>query len=308
MGAFEYTALDAQGRERKGLIEGDTPKHVRQLLRDKQLLPMEIQETAEQELKKGRARGFFRRGLSTLDLALLTRQLATLLRSGLPLEESLQAVAEQTEKPRVQRIILGVRSKVVEGHPLADGLRDFPQAFPEIYRATVSAGEQSGKLDSVLERLSDYTESRQVMGQQVSNALVYPIVLMVLSFAIVSFLLAYVVPQVVAVFESGHQELPVATRILIGMSDFIRHYWAYALVAIGVAEGPGVAAALRPVHAARAARGQAHPRPQHGSILPHLQHSDRQRGAGARGAADLGRGGQQHAHEKGRGGCGVAGA
>jgi general secretion pathway protein F len=235
MGAFEYTALDAQGRERKGLIEGDTPKHVRQLLRDKQLLPMEIQETAEQELKKGRARGFFRRGLSTLDLALLTRQLATLLRSGLPLEESLQAVAEQTEKPRVQRIILGVRSKVVEGHPLAEGLRDFPQAFPEIYRATVSAGEQSGKLDSVLERLSDYTESRQAMGQQVSNALVYPIVLMVLSFAIVSFLLAYVVPQVVAVFESGHQELPVATRILIGMSDFIRHYWYYALILIAVA-------------------------------------------------------------------------
>jgi general secretion pathway protein F len=154
-----------------------------------------------------------------------------LLHSGLPLEESLQAVAEQTEKPRVQRIILGVRSKVVEGHPLADGLRDFPQAFPEIYRATVSAGEQSGKLDQVLERLSDYTESRQVMGQQVSNALVYPIVLMVLSFAIVSFLLAYVVPQVVAVFESGHQELPVATRILIGMSDLIRHYWFYGLIA-----------------------------------------------------------------------------
>jgi general secretion pathway protein F len=235
MGAFEYTALDAQGRERKGLIEGDTPKHVRQLLRDKQLLPMEILETAERELKQSRRRGFMRRGLSTLDLALLTRQLATLLRSGLPLEESLQAVAEQTEKPRVQRIILGVRGKVVEGHPLADGLRDFPQAFPEIYRATVSAGEQSGKLDSVLERLSDYTESRQVMGQQVSNALVYPIVLMVLSFAIVSFLLAYVVPQVVAVFESGHQELPIATRILIAASDLVRNYWVYAVIILGLA-------------------------------------------------------------------------
>jgi general secretion pathway protein F len=236
MGAFEYTALDAQGRERKGLIEGDTPKHVRQLLREKQLLPMEIQEAAQKELKRSRARGFFRRGLSTLDLALLTRQLATLLRSGLPLEESLAAVAEQTEKPRVQAIVLGVRSKVVEGHPLADGLRDFPQAFPEIYRATVSAGEQSGKLDHVLERLSDYTESRQVMGQQVSNALVYPIVLLVLSCGIVSFLLAYVVPQVVAVFESGHQELPLATRILIGSSDFLRNYWYYllAVIAIGV--------------------------------------------------------------------------
>ena len=235
MGAFVYTALDALGKERKGLIEGDTAKHVRQLLREKQLLPVDIQEAAHNEKKRTTRTLFARRGLSTLDLALLTRQLATLLRSGLPLEESLQAVAEQTEKPRVQRIILGVRSKVVEGHPLADGLGDFPQAFPEIYRATVAAGEQSGKLDSVLERLSDYTESRQVMGQQVSNALVYPIVLMVLSFAIVSFLLAYVVPQVVAVFESGHQELPLATRILIGASDVVRHYWIYGLIALGAA-------------------------------------------------------------------------
>jgi general secretion pathway protein F len=236
MGAFEYVALDPQGKERKGLIEGDTPKHVRQLLRDKQLLPLEILEAAQREQKQSRSRRpFMRRGLSSLDLALLTRQLATLLRSGLPLEETLQAVAEQTEKPRVQRIVLGVRSKVVEGHPLADGLRDFPQAFPEIYRATVSAGEQSGKLDSVLERLADYTESRQVMGQQVSHALVYPIVLLVLSFAIVSFLLAYVVPQVVAVFESGHQELPMATRILIGASDLVRHYWIYGLIVIGAA-------------------------------------------------------------------------
>jgi general secretion pathway protein F len=144
---------------------------------------------------------------------MLTRQLATLLRSGLPLEETLTAVAEQTEKPRIQSIILGVRSKVVEGHPLADGLRDYPQAFPEIYRATVAAGEQSGRLDDVLDRLSDYTESRQVIRQQVTNALVYPIVLVVLSLAIVSFLLAYVVPQVVAVFESSNQQLPVATRI-----------------------------------------------------------------------------------------------
>jgi len=235
VGAFEYVALDPQGRERKGLIEGDTPKHVRQLLRDKQLLPLDIQEAAQREQKQNRARVLMRRGLSTLDLALLTRQLATLLRSGLPLEESLQAVAEQTEKPRVQRIVLGVRSKVVEGHPLAEGLRDFPQAFPEIYRATVSAGEQSGKLDSVLERLADYTESRQAMGQQVSNAMVYPIVLLVLSFAIVSFLLAYVVPQVVAVFESGHQELPTATRFLIAMSDLIRHYWFYGLILISAA-------------------------------------------------------------------------
>ena len=233
MGAFEYTALDASGKERKGLIEGDTAKHVRQLLRDRQLLPVDVHEAAAKEAKRGRSRSIFSRRVSTLDLAMVTRQLATLLRSGLPLEETLAAVAEQTEKPRIQSIILGVRSKVVEGHPLADGLREFPQAFPEIYRATVSAGEQSGRLDDVLERLSDYTESRQVIRQQVTNALVYPIVLVVLSLAIVSFLLAYVVPQVVAVFESSNQVLPLATRILIAMSDGVRNYWYYGVAVMG---------------------------------------------------------------------------
>ena len=236
MGAFEYSALDVQGRERKGLIEADSAKHVRQLLREKQLLPVDIQESAQKEAKASASkRPFTRRGsMSVLDLALFTRQLATLLRSGLPLEESLAAVAEQTEKQRVQRVVLGVRAKVVEGHPLADGFRDFPAAFPEIYRATVAAGEQSGKLDSVLEQLADYTENRQAMGQSVSNALVYPIVLMILSFAIVSFLLAYVVPQVVGVFEAGHQELPLATRFLIAMSDIIRHYWYYGAAVLAL--------------------------------------------------------------------------
>jgi general secretion pathway protein F len=234
MGAFEYTALDAGGRERKGLIEGDTAKQVRQQLRDRQLLPLDVRESAQKELKRGKSKSMFTRSVSTLDLAMLTRQLATLLRSGLPLEETLTAVAEQTEKPRIQSIILGVRSKVVEGHPLADGLRDYPQAFPEIYRATVAAGEQSGRLDDVLDRLSDYTESRQVIRQQVTNALVYPIVLVVLSLAIVSFLLAYVVPQVVAVFESSNQQLPLATRILIGSSDFLRNYWYYGVAALGL--------------------------------------------------------------------------
>jgi general secretion pathway protein F len=235
MGAFEYTALDADGKERRGLIEGDTAKHVRQLLRERQLLPIEIQEAAHDEHKRSRTGLRIRRGLSSLDLALLTRQLATLVRSGLPLDESLQAVAEQTEKPRVQRIVLGVRSKVVEGHPLAEGFRDFPQAFPEIYRATVAAGEQSGRLDHVLEQLADFTESRQATSQQGGNALVYPVVLIVLSFAIVSFLLAYVVPQVVAVFESSHEQLPLATRILIGASHLLRRYWIYGAILAGLA-------------------------------------------------------------------------
>src|SRR5471030_1772427 len=160
MGAFEYTALEPGGRERKGILEGDTPRHIRQLLRERQLLPVSVSEIAASESKQQSAFGR-RRKISPADLALFTRQLSTLVRAGLPLEEALLAVSEQTEKPRVQSIVLGVRAKVVEGHTLADGLSDFPSVFPEIYRATVSAGEQSGHLDTVLLQLAEYTETRE---------------------------------------------------------------------------------------------------------------------------------------------------
>src|SRR5262249_8700820 len=149
MGAFEYTAIDTGGKERKGILEGDTPRHIRQLLREKQLLPVTVSEVAQKEAKRQRSFSL-RRGVSTADLSLLTRQLATLVRAGLPLEEALLAVSQQTEKPRVQSILLGVRARVMEGHPLADGLAEFPRVFPEIYRSTVAAGEQSGKLDGIL--------------------------------------------------------------------------------------------------------------------------------------------------------------
>src|ERR1700750_2252203 len=129
MGAFEYTALDNGGRERKGILEGETPRHIRQLLRERQLLPVTVNEVAQKESKRQQSGGmsfsFAGRDVSAADLHLFTRQLATLVRAGLPLEESLLAVSQQTEKPRVQSIILGVRAKVMEGHPLADGLADF---------------------------------------------------------------------------------------------------------------------------------------------------------------------------------------
>ena len=171
--------------------------------------------------------------MGAMDLALMTRQLATLSRSGLPLEEALQAVGEQSEKPKVTSVTLGVRSRVVEGHTLADGLRDFPRAFPEIYIATVAAGESSGHLDAVLERLADYTETRQVLQQKIQHAMIYPFILIGLSLLIVAGLLIYVVPQVVGVFENMKQELPLLTRILIGMSDFLREN----LLVIGVVLG-----------------------------------------------------------------------
>ena len=238
MGAFEYVALDSAGKEKKGVLEGDTARQVRQLLRERALVPLEVSEVAEKESSRQFSVGL-RRGFSATELALVTRQLATLVNSGMPLEETLQAVAQQTEKPRTQSILLGVRARVMEGHTLADGLEEFPQAFPEIYRATVAAGEQSGHLDAVLERLADYTETRQALRQRITNALVYPIVLVLLSLGIIGFMLSYVVPQVVGVFETTGAELPILTRVLIGVSDFLRAWW-WLLIAGIAALGFGV--------------------------------------------------------------------
>ncbi len=235
MGAFEYTALDVGGREKKGVLEGDTARHVRQLLREKQLLPLTVEQVSEKEATRQRTSFSFARRVSSNEVALLTRQLATLSKAGLPLEEALLAVSQQSEKPRVQSVLLGVRSKVMEGHTLADGLSDFPRVFPEIYRATVAAGEQAGHLDAVLERLADYTESRDELRQKILGALLYPIVLTVMCLGIVSGLLVYVVPKVVEVFESAKGKLPLMTRVLIAFSDFLRDYglWLVAALVLG---------------------------------------------------------------------------
>jgi len=231
MGAFEYVALDPKGKESKGLIEGDTPKHVRQILRDRHMLPVQVTEVAQKEAKR-QTTFSLRSGISTSELALLTRQLASLSQSGLPLEEALLAVAQQNDQPRTKSIMLGVRSRVMEGHTLADGLGEFPQAFPELYRATVAAGEQSGHLDVVLERLADYTEARQELKQRITNALIYPIALVAMAVAIISFMLATVVPRIVNVFENAAGELPALTRGLIATSDFLRDHWLALIIAI----------------------------------------------------------------------------
>ncbi len=234
MGAYQYVAVDTGGKEHRGVLEGDTPRHVRQLLRDRHLLPVEIAEVEARERKSHRQFSLFK-GISGLDLALLTRQLATLVKAGLPLEEALLAVSEHTEKPRLRSIILGVRAKVLEGHTLASGLDDFPHAFPTVYRATVMAGEQAGQLDSVLDRLADYTESRHGLRQKVVQAMVYPILLTFIATFIITVMLIFVVPKVVGVFETTGQELPVMTRILIAISNFVQNWW-FLLVA-GIAAG-----------------------------------------------------------------------
>lgn len=232
MSAFEYAALDKHGRTRKGVLEADTARQIRQQLRELQLTPLTVTEVQRnvQHQTSSRLR------LSSTDLALCTRQLATLVRSGLAVEEALRAVSEQTEKNSAKTLLLAVRARVLEGHSLAAGLNDFPQVFPELYRATVAAGEQTGHLDLILERLADYTETRQHLRQKTLLALFYPALLTLVAITVVIGLLAYVVPQVVQVFANVKQELPLLTRSLIAISHFLQVWgvWLAVIIIISI--------------------------------------------------------------------------
>ncbi|AMX02593.1 type II secretion system inner membrane protein GspF [Microbulbifer thermotolerans] len=220
MGAFEYTALTDSGRKSRGTLEADSARAARQQLRAKGLVPLEVAPATE--TGNGSARLFSGSpGLSIKHLALLTRQIATLLRAGIPLEEALGAIANQTRNQKIRRIVLAVRGKVLEGHSFAQSLSSFPRAFPKLYRATVEAGEHSGHLDAVLERLGDYTENQQKFRQKVQLALIYPAVLVVICILVVTGLMVYVVPDVIEVFTGTGQVLPLPTRILVAFSDFI---------------------------------------------------------------------------------------
>ncbi|WP_455199276.1 type II secretion system inner membrane protein GspF [Kaarinaea lacus] len=230
MGAFEYTALDAQGRERTGILEGDASRQIRQQLREQGLTPLSVEAVRQREERSKKS--FFSRRVSATDLALITRQWATLVGSGLPIDEALATVSRQTEKPRLKSMMAAVRSRVMEGHTLAVALSDFPNVFSELFRSTVSAGEQSGHLEVVLERLADYTEARQQLSQKIMLALIYPVILTLVAVLVVAFLMAVVVPQVVSVFENTGTDLPLVTVILIGISDFLQQYGIVLLIAI----------------------------------------------------------------------------
>lgn len=235
MPAFEYIAVDGQGRKTRGLHEADSARQVRQSLRDKGLIPVEVRAAAREQKSAPRSLWKGSRRISAYDLALFTRQLATLVQAGIPLEEALRAVSRQHEKPQVQSILLAVRGKVLEGYTLAQSLADFPGAFPELYRATVAAGEQSGHLDLVLQQLADYTESRFEMRKKIQHAMIYPAILTILSLLIVVALLTWVVPDIVRVFETSEQTLPFITRALIAVSDFFKHYLWLLVLALVIA-------------------------------------------------------------------------
>lgn len=219
MGAYHYQALTKTGSYNKGIIEAESERHARQLLRDRDLIPVEMRAVlAKQQLRVNKQK------LNSQDLTLVTRQLATLLAAGIPLEEALRGVSEQTEKNKVRELILGVHAKVLEGYALAKAMAEFPHAFSELYCATVHAGEQTGRLDIILEKLASYTEKQQEAKQKIQQALIYPALMIFISTAILCFLLAFVVPKIIDVFNSSQQSLPNMTKCLIAISGFIKVY------------------------------------------------------------------------------------
>lgn len=236
MSAYEYSALDARGRQQKGLIEGDTQRQVRQTLRERGLTPLEIKEVSERRAQARQGFTLTRGGsFNSTELSLFMRQLATLTRSGLPLDEALAAVSQQSESKRVQRVTLGVRSRVTEGNSLARAMSEFPNAFPQLYRSTVEAGESAGKLDAVLERLADYSERSQALRSKVMLATFYPAILTVVAIGVVTLLMTYVVPKVVGVFDSIGADLPPLTKGLIAISAFLQNYGLYIFIALALA-------------------------------------------------------------------------
>ena len=221
MSGYQYQALTSRGRTSKGVIEADSERHARQLLREQGLIPLRIGL-----IKKSPSRLFIR-SFSSSDLCLLTRQLATLLSAGIPIEEALRGVGEQSTKNSVRQLLVKVRSRVLEGYGLAQALEDAPGAFPELYRATIAAGEQTGHLDVVLEKLADYTEYQQQTQQKIQQALIYPSLMVVVSSTIIAFLLSFVVPKIIEVFQHSEQKLPTATRLLLFISDGLQAYGLY---------------------------------------------------------------------------------
>ena len=227
MPAYQFTAIDASGKQQKGVLEGDSARQIRQQLRDKEWIPVSVDAVKQKDKHSGKQ--WFQKKITAYDLALLTRQLSVLVAAAIPLEEAVRAVGKQSEKAHVQNLLMSVRSKVLEGYSLANALQQSGR-FPDLYIATIAAGERSGHLDLILEQLADYTENRFAMQKKIQGAMIYPIILMLMSFAIVMGLMTYVVPDIVKTFDQSKDALPWITVALMKASDFIRIAWPFLLV------------------------------------------------------------------------------
>lgn len=235
MTAFRYEAVDKNGDTVKGVVESDTARQARSSLRSRELFPLLV-EAVSQTSMSGHSGLRWKKRFSQAQLALFTRQFATLLAAGLTVDSALTALVEQSESEYVRQTLAGVRAEVLSGQPLARALGHYGRVFPEIYQALVHAGEESGELGKVMLRLADYTENRSDLRQKIMLAFLYPAAVTLVAFAVIVGLLVYVVPQVVGVFRQSHQTLPFLTRALIAISDFLRAtgiYWLVVLAAAG---------------------------------------------------------------------------
>jgi general secretion pathway protein F len=234
--AFRYEAIDADGNTKKGVVNADSTRAARADLRNRSLAPISVEAITTQLDEAGQTKvRAFGDHLSTNELALFTRQLASLLEASLPLEQAFTALLEQAERPFVRDLIASIRSEVMGGSSLSDALSKHPRDFAEIYRALVASGEQIGQLSRVLSRLADFIERRNALVQKVKLAFTYPAIVTVVAFAIVIFLLTYVVPQIVSVFANTKQKLPVLTIMMLAVSDFVRNDGWIVLIVVVVA-------------------------------------------------------------------------
>jgi len=229
MAVFEYRALDAQGRNTRGTLESDSIKAARQQLKTRHLTLLAIQEVRKQEASATST--WFVPRLGMRQLGHITRQLAALLKSGLAIDEALNIIARQLESAKARRILLAIRGRILEGQSLAQACQGFPSSFPPLYRATVEAGESSGKLDQVLEKLADYLGEKGQLQRKLQMAMIYPLLLSAVSLLVVIGLLAYVVPEITGVFDKMGQKLPGITEALIACSEFLQHYGLWLALA-----------------------------------------------------------------------------
>ena len=245
MASFDYEAIDIRGKKKTGVLDGDSPRQVRQQLKQLGLVPLAVTSNVQKQTIPR-----YRDRLAPAALAIITRQLAVLLRAGIPLSDALNGIAKQTSSlsrgSPSSRIIAMVRSSVEEGKSLSQSLEQFPRSFDQLYCATVKTGEQTGHLDSVLEQLAEHTESQREFRQKTQAALVYPILLVLLSVVIVSALMIYIVPDVIQVFTDTGQTLPLLTRGLLKTSDFLQHWGAALLFAIAALFTAGSIAMRQP--------------------------------------------------------------
>src|SRR5271166_1984014 len=240
MPVFGYRGLSIEGRTVSGVIDADSPRTARGKLRASGIFPIDISAEAATGKRERSLRDLIPkivRGISSGELALLTRQLATLLGASVPLEEALGALGEQAVRPHLRAMLSQVRERVREGSALADALAAHGEVFSDLYVSMVRAGESAGALEVVLERLADYGEKQSDLVSKIRGALTYPIIMMCVGTGIMAFLVSYVVPQVATIFQQTNQALPVVTQMLIAASDFLASYWILLLLTFGIFVG-----------------------------------------------------------------------